>query len=56
MSEAYAMLFGRDDTLAERIERVAQEFGGTAGVNEIVEFVRAESARALCRPRAENGG
>jgi UDP-N-acetylglucosamine acyltransferase len=56
MSEAYAMLFGRDDTLAARVERVAQELGGTAGVNEIVDFVRAESARALCRPRAENGG
>ena len=56
MSAAYAMLFGRDDTLAERVERMAQEFGGTAGVNEIVDFVRAESARALCRPRAENGG
>ncbi len=56
MSEAYAMLFGRDDTLAERVERVAREFGGTAGVNQIVDFVRAQSARALCRPRAGNGG
>lgn len=56
MSEAYAILFGRDDTLAERVERVAREFGGTAGVSEIVDFVRAESARALCQPRAENGG
>jgi UDP-N-acetylglucosamine acyltransferase len=56
MSKAYAMLFDRDDTLAGRVERVARELGGTAGVNEIVDFVRAESARALCRPRAENGG
>jgi UDP-N-acetylglucosamine acyltransferase len=56
MSEAYAMLFGRDDTLAERVERVARELGATAGVSEIVAFVRAESARALCRPRAENDG
>ena len=56
MSEAYAMLFDRDDTLAERVERVARELGRAAGVSEIVDFVRAQSARALCRPRAENGG
>ncbi len=56
LSEAFAMLFGPSDTLAERVERVAREFGGSAGVGEIVEFVRAESARALCRPRAGNGG
>ncbi len=56
MSEAYAMLFGRDDTLAERVERVAEELGGTGGVDQIVDFVRAESARALCRPRTNNGG
>ena len=55
LSEAYAVLFGRDHTLAERVERVAREFGESAGVAEIVDFVRAESSRALCRPRAENG-
>jgi UDP-N-acetylglucosamine acyltransferase len=56
MSEAYAILFGGDDTLAERVERVARDLGASEGIGEIVEFVRAGSTRALCRPKAENGG
>lgn len=55
LSEAYARLFGSEDTLAERVERLAVEFGDTAGVAEIVAFARAQSARALCRPKG-NGG
>ena len=56
LSQAYARLFGPEDTLAERVERLAAELGDTAGVADIVAFVRAKSARALCRPKAENGG
>jgi UDP-N-acetylglucosamine acyltransferase len=56
LSQAYARLFGEEDTLAERVERLAQDIGDAVGVAEIVEFVRAQSSRALCRPRAENGG
>jgi len=55
LSEAYARLFGPEDTLAERVERLAVDFGDSAGVAEIVAFVRAQSARALCRPKG-NGG
>lgn len=55
VSEAYARLFGSEDTLAERTERLAKDLGGSAGVADIVAFVRAESSRALCRPKAENG-
>jgi UDP-N-acetylglucosamine acyltransferase len=50
--EAYARLFGPEDTLAERVERLATELGGSAGVGDIVAFVRAQSARALCRPKS----
>ena len=39
-----------------RIERVARDLGTSAGIGEFVEFLRADSARALCRPRAGNGG
>ncbi len=56
MSEAYAIVFGEEDTLAQRIERVARDLGTSAGIGEFVEFLRADSARALCRPRAGNGG
>ena len=55
LSEAYARLFGPEDTLAERVERLAAELGDSAGVADIVAFVRAQSARALCRPKG-NGG
>ena len=50
LSQAYARLFGPDDTLAERVERLAAKLGDAAGVADIVAFVRAKSSRALCRP------
>ncbi len=56
LSDAYAMLFGTEDTLAQRIERVDRELGRSGGVGDIVAFVRAPSSRALCRPKSENGG
>ena len=43
LSEAYARLFGPEDTLAERVERLAAEYGDSAGVADIVAFVRAQS-------------
>ena len=55
LSEAYALLFGPEDTLAARVERLAAELGESAGVGDIVAFVRAQSSRALCRPKG-NGG
>ena len=56
LSEAYARLFGPEDTLAERVERLAAELGDAAGVADIGAFGRAKSARALCRPKRENDG
>ncbi len=55
LSQAYARLFGPEDTLAERVERLAAELGDSAGVADLVAFVRAKSSRALCRPKG-NGG
>ncbi len=51
LSEAYGRLFGEEDTLAERVERLAAEFGQSAAVSDVVAFVRAPSSRALCRPK-----
>ncbi len=56
LSQAYARLFGPEDTLAERVERLATELGESAGVADLVAFVRAKSSRALCRPKTEDGG
>ncbi len=55
LSQAYARLFGPEDTLAERVERLATEFGDAAAVADLIAFVRAKSSRALCRPKG-NGG
>lgn len=56
LSNAYDLLFGEADTLAERVEQVAREFGDAQSVGQIVDFIRTESSRALCRPRSGNGG
>ncbi len=55
LSKAYGRLFGAEDTLAERVERLAAEYGEAAGVADIVAFVRAKSSRALCRPKRDDG-
>jgi UDP-N-acetylglucosamine acyltransferase len=51
MRGAYRMLFAEEGTLQERLEDVAERFAAVAEVMEIVDFVRAESARPLCLPR-----
>jgi len=55
LSQVYAKLFGAEDTLAERVERLAAELGESAGVADIVAFVRAKSSRPLCRPKKDDG-
>ncbi|MFQ6017214.1 MAG: acyl-ACP--UDP-N-acetylglucosamine O-acyltransferase [Kiloniellaceae bacterium] len=56
LTDAYKALFGEGDTLTERVERVARDFGDAQGVGDIVSFIRADSLRALCRPKSANGG
>jgi UDP-N-acetylglucosamine acyltransferase len=40
--------------MAERLEDVAELFCDNEPVMEIVEFIRAASSRALCRPLVED--
>ncbi|MCC2111963.1 MAG: acyl-ACP--UDP-N-acetylglucosamine O-acyltransferase [Hyphomicrobiales bacterium] len=51
---AYRLLFSNEGTLRERLEDVAEMYAADEKVMTIVEFIRADSARALCTPR--NGG
>ena len=51
---AYQMLFGEAGTLAERVDEVARQFSDEP-VRDIVEFIRADSQRGLCRPQGING-
>ncbi len=54
---AYQMLFeGENGTFAERVETVAQRFSGVRPVEDVLTFIRAESARGLVQPKAGNGG
>jgi UDP-N-acetylglucosamine acyltransferase len=50
LRNAYRLLFAAEGTLAERIEDVADMFQGNKAVTDIVEFIRADSTRAICQP------
>ena len=56
LAQAVDALFSGEETLAERIERLARMPGDVRGVGDIVNFVRDDSSRALCRPKAGDGG
>ncbi|HEX3882536.1 MAG TPA: acyl-ACP--UDP-N-acetylglucosamine O-acyltransferase [Stellaceae bacterium] len=56
LRSAYNCLFGDDGTLAERVDVVAERFGGSAPVDDLVAFIRADSSRAICQPKGANGG
>ncbi len=51
LRRAYRLLFAAEGTLAERVEKVAAEFGDQPPVIEIVSFIRAGGKRSLCVPR-----
>lgn len=53
---AFKLLFGREGTMQERVSAVATQYDGCAPVMDIVEFIRADSSRSFCQPKAENGG
>jgi UDP-N-acetylglucosamine acyltransferase len=48
----YRLLFAEEGTLSERLADVAEMYRSNAVVMEIVEFIQADSSRAICQPRA----
>ena len=56
LRSAYSCLFGNEGTLSERVDKVAQRFGGIGQVDDLVNFIRADSSRAICQPKGANGG
>lgn len=52
LRQAYRLLFSSEGTLAERLDDVDRLFAKDAGVQRVVSFIRAESSRSLCIPRA----
>lgn len=53
---AYRMLFAQEGTMAERLEDVAEMFADHAAVQDIVQFIRVDSSRAVCQPYPEDVG
>lgn len=51
---AYRLLFAQEGTMNERLDDVVEMFHDNEAVMEIVDFIRADSTRAVCQPRAEN--
>lgn len=49
---AYRMIFAAEGTLVERIEDAAEMFKDSPAVMDVVNFIRADSSRAICQPRA----
>jgi len=52
---AYGLLFSQGGNMAERLTEVADVFQDHPGVMDIVEFIRADSSRAICQPLSSNG-
>lgn len=56
MRDAYGALFADESTLRDRLARVAERYATDTAVMEIVDFIRAESDRAICMPRSDRAG
>lgn len=55
LRKAYRLMFAQEGTMAERIEDVLETYSGHEGVMEIIDFIRSDSSRAICQPKAEQG-
>jgi UDP-N-acetylglucosamine acyltransferase len=56
LRSAYQLLFADSATLAERVAEIAERFPAAGPVRDVVDFIRADTSRALCQPKPGNGG
>lgn len=56
LRNAYQFLFSTDGTFTDRVSETAERFSGIGPVDDIIEFIRADSSRAICQPKGANGG
>jgi UDP-N-acetylglucosamine acyltransferase len=54
LRNAYRLLFAPEGTMTERIKDVAAVFSDNEPVMEIVNFIQADSSRAICKPSLED--
>lgn len=52
----YDTVFADGNTLAERLSELEQRFPSASPARDVLAFLREESARALCKPKAEDDG
>ena len=55
LRKAYRLMFAEEGTMAERLQDVADMYKDNEAVMEILNFIRADSSRAVCQPAAEHG-
>jgi UDP-N-acetylglucosamine acyltransferase len=55
LRKAYRLLFAEEGSMAERLNDVTEMYASNQAVMDIVEFIRIDSSRAICQPRAEHG-
>lgn len=53
LRKAYRLMFAEEGTMAERIEDMHESYSDHEAVMEIVDFIRKDSSRAICQPKAE---
>jgi UDP-N-acetylglucosamine acyltransferase len=53
---AYQLLFADGGTLSERVEDIAARFSDVKPVRDIIDFIRADSSRAICQPGERSKG
>jgi UDP-N-acetylglucosamine acyltransferase len=56
LRNAYQCLFHSSGTLIDRVGATAEQFSGIGPVEDIIQFIRADSSRAICQPKEPNGG
>jgi UDP-N-acetylglucosamine acyltransferase len=56
MRNAFQLLFADGGTLSERVEDLAARFSDVKPVKDIIDFIRADSSRAICQPGERSKG
>ncbi|MEO3430067.1 acyl-ACP--UDP-N-acetylglucosamine O-acyltransferase [Pelagibius sp. CAU 1746] len=53
LMKAYDHLFGAEGTFAERVDAVAEQYGGRGTIDALVGFLRAETSRPILQPEED---
>lgn len=54
LRKAYRLMFAEEGTMAERLDDVSEMYKDSGPVMEIIQFIRSDSSRSICQPKAEH--